>query len=549
MSTGGQLLEFKFKKNRASFGMFIIGGNRVGHYVHKVEPMSLASNIGLQSNDRLIKIQIQKSRQVMTIPFKKISHEEALLLLKSLPLDIEMRIVVERDGRLPPYQKLLKSPDCFYIKATADFRPPPKIAPAPKTIKSISSISSKNSTNSQKTKKSSKNSCCDTNSGSSHGSTSSSDETSNSREMIFGNPGSSQTSRSSKKALLEVQNTPKNLDVSKFSDNSRNFSNITETTEFSCSGSSGSSGYHRGASDDSGKEDEDEWFYINKGDIFQVTHTHYKKSEKKWRATKIHEPHRILNDKIVKMGSGVIPSGMNFGYERVCLRKPQFKRPIVIFSPFYEVITEYLKNDRHNKQFRNVTDLESVNPANCERLLFNHPENLLADIIKHDDQHSMLSLSMPENLEKFNKITGLYPICICVRSAYWEHVEKIFTDSKLEFPDNVISRIEFCMNIEYELDDRVIVVDVEGDELHAWKEEIVTRIREEQKKYVWIAHDNSDVVMPVESLNRVGKKDEVSVGRGGESRSRDSRSRDSRSRNSVARNSIASTATKAHTMI
>jgi hypothetical protein len=48
-------------------------------------------------------IQIQKSRQVMTIPFKKISHEEALLLLKSLPLDIEMRIVVERDGRLPPY--------------------------------------------------------------------------------------------------------------------------------------------------------------------------------------------------------------------------------------------------------------------------------------------------------------------------------------------------------------------------------------------------------------------------------------------------------------
>ena len=183
--------------------------------------------------------------------------------------------------------------------------------------------------------------------------------------MIFGNPGSSQTSRSSKKQLLETQNNQKSLQVSKFQnarDNSRNLSNMTETTEFSCSGSSGSSGYHRGASDDSEKNDDnDEWFYINKGDIFQVTHTHYKKSEKKWRATKIHEPHRILNDKIVKMGSGVIPSGMNFGYERVCLRKPQFKRPIVIFSPFYEVITEYLKNDRHNKQFRNVTDLKSVN--------------------------------------------------------------------------------------------------------------------------------------------------------------------------------------------
>ena len=120
------------------------------------------------------------------------------------------------------------------------------------------------------------------------------------------------------------------------------------------------------------------------------------------------------------------------------------------------------------------------------------------------------------------------------------------------------------MNIEYELDDRVIVVDVEGDELHAWKEEIVTRIREEQKKYVWIAHDNSDVVMPVESLNRVGKKDEVSVGMGLDAKSKDGRSRDSKNRNSltrnsvarssvarssVARSSIASTATKAHTMI
>ena len=57
----------------------------------------------------------------------------------------------------------------------------------------------------------------------------------------------------------------------------------------------------------------------------------------------------------------------------------------------------------------------------------------------------------------------------------------------------------------HELDDQVIIVDVEGDEssegsLHAWKEQLIPRIREEQKKYVWIAHDNSDVVLPVESL-------------------------------------------------
>ena len=118
----------------------------------------------------------------------------------------------------------------------------------------------------------------------------SSDETSISREII-------------------LQNNP----VEKQQQQARTLSNITETTGVVSSGSStGSSGYHHNDSNENSEEDE--WFYINKGDIFQVTHTHYKRSKKKWRATKIFEPHRILNDKIIKMGSGVIPSGQNFYY-------------------------------------------------------------------------------------------------------------------------------------------------------------------------------------------------------------------------------------------
>ena len=373
----------------------------------------------------------------------------------------------------------MKSPDCFYIKATADFRPP-------NNANNNNILSSSTSSSS----------CCDTNSGSSSqdGNTSS-DETSNSREVIL--------------------------------NKNKNLPSIS-------SGSSASSGYHRGASEEhtfSTDFENDEWFYINKGDIFQVTHTHYKKSKKKWRATKIYEPHNILNDKIIKMGSGVIPSSLNFNYERVCLRKPQFKRPIVIFSPFYEVVSSYLSNKRHGNQFRNILDIP-INPIKCENLLFNQPETLLADIIKNDKQHSMLTLSSFDNLENFNKITGLYPICVCVRSAYWEHVERIFNGGSLSFPDNVISRIEFCMNIEYELEhDQVIVVDVEGDELDGWKEKLIPRIREEQKKYVWIAHDNSDVVLPIETINKGG------VGGVKASSKRESRA------------SRASTATKALTMI
>lgn len=59
----------------------------------------------------------------MTIPFKKICHEEALLLLKALPINIEITLIVERNGKLPPYHRLQKSPDGFYIRATSEYRP------------------------------------------------------------------------------------------------------------------------------------------------------------------------------------------------------------------------------------------------------------------------------------------------------------------------------------------------------------------------------------------------------------------------------------------
>ena len=146
----------------------------------------------------------------MTIPFKKISHEEALLLLKSLPLEMEMRIVVERNGKLPAYQKLLKSPDCFYIKATQDFRPPEstlrKVTIKPKIGKNKDSI---------KSSISSKNSCCDT--------TSSSDETSNSQEIVFDNPGNKQ---------FDNMNVTNKFVSNKYASN-KFASNMTETTTIS----------------------------------------------------------------------------------------------------------------------------------------------------------------------------------------------------------------------------------------------------------------------------------------------------------------------------
>lgn len=209
-----------------------------------------------------------------------------------------------------------------------------------------------------------------------------------------------------------------------------------------------------------------------------------------WRAIKIFEPNDQKTTQLTKMGTGIIPSNSfgtqdgNLVYERVCLRKPKFRRPVVIFSAFQECIYKFLVA-KYPTNFTIVdedplgrfTDVEKVQEE-CERA------------------HSLINLKSIEEIDLFNAVTTIYPICIMVVNRFTDYAERIFSRWGVAIPEPLDRRIELIKKLEAGPEIKrfkVMTIDEEVDDINFWEKNILKIIQNEQRKFVWITHSNNDV--------------------------------------------------------